>query len=294
MRFPLRRALAPVAVLAVLTTAACGGRDDNTALDQDTTLARDLARAGQDSAVQPELKDVPAESPASAPETKAAPRTPTRTPPRSTPPAAQPAPAQPAPSAPAPSGGTEVSKGEVGGERAMGSIPGGTVLNLSSTEKVCTNTNKVGDRFTATVDQNVVGTNGAIIPAGSRVVVELTELHRSENTRDQIVMGFRIVSITAGNRTYYPEAEVTTAAIERVRASSQGNDAKKVVGGAVAGAIIGQVIGKDRRGTLIGAAAGAAAGAGAAAATADYDGCVNTGAAISVRLTSNLMVAAGA
>lgn len=291
MRLSLRRALAPVAVLAVLSTAACGGRDDNTALDQDSTLARDLARAGEDSAVQPELKDVPAAPPASAPETKSAPRTPARSQPRPTPPASQPAPTA---SAPAPTGGTEVSKGEVGGERAMGSIASGTVMNLSSTEKVCTNTNKVGDRFTATVDQAVVGNNGAVIPAGSKVVVEVTELHRSENTRDQIVMGFRIVSITAGSKTYYPEAEVTTAAIERVRASSQANDAKKVVGGAVAGAIIGQVIGKDRRGTLIGAAAGAAAGAGAAAATADYDGCVNTGAAISIRLTSNLTVAAGA
>ena len=82
------------------------------------------------------------------------------------------------------------------------------------------------------------------------------------------------------------------AEIDRVRASSTGNDAKKVLGGAVAGAIIGQVIGKDRKGTLIGAAAGAAAGAGAAAVTADFDGCVDTGSAISIRLTNALTVAA--
>lgn len=286
MRSTFRRVLAPLAVLAMLTAAACGGRGDDTALDEDSALARDLARAGQDSAVQPALQDVPAAPPASAPATKSPPRTPTRSQPKATAPAAQPAPAAPT--------GTEVSKGAAGSERAMGSIASGTVLQLSSTEKVCTNTNKVGDRFTATVDADVQGTNGAVIPAGSKVVVELTELHRSENAQDKIVMGFRIVSVTAGGRTYYPEAEVTTASIERVRASSQGSDAKKVIGGAVAGAIIGQVIGKDRRGTLIGAAAGAAAGAGAAAVTGDYDGCVNTGAAISIRLTSPLTVAAGA
>jgi hypothetical protein len=45
---------------------------------------------------------------------------------------------------------------------------------------------------------------------------------------------------------------------------------------------------------LIGAAAGAAAGGAAAAATADFDGCVDTGSAITVRLTNALTVAAGA
>ena len=122
------------------------------------------------------------------------------------------------------------------------------------------------------------------------MVVEVTKLHRSENSNDKIEMGFRVVSLTIGDKTYFPDAEIVAAEIDRVRASSAGNDAKKVIGGAVAGAIIGQVIGRNRKGTLIGAAAGAAAGAGAAAATADYDGCVNSGAPITVRLTAPLTV----
>ena len=62
-------------------------------------------------------------------------------------------------------------------------------------------------------------------------------------------------------------------------------------GGAVAGAIIGQVLGKDRKGTIIGAAAGAAAGGAAAAATANFDGCVNNGAQITIKLNSAMTVA---
>jgi outer membrane lipoprotein SlyB len=106
-------------------------------------------------------------------------------------------------------------------------------------------------------------------------------------------MGFRVTSLSVGDKVYYPQAEVTAAQITRVRATSGSEDAKKVVGGAVAGAIIGQILGRDRKGTLIGAAAGAAAGGAAAAATADYDGCVDVGAPITVRLTAPLSVAAG-
>jgi hypothetical protein len=41
---------------------------------------------------------------------------------------------------------------------------------------------------------------------------------------------------------------------------------------------------------LIGAAVGAAAGAAAASSTSDYEGCVNAGSAIAVRLTGPLTI----
>jgi uncharacterized membrane protein len=81
-----------------------------------------------------------------------------------------------------------------------------------------------------------------------------------------------------------------SASIDRVRSQDRGDDAKKVIGGAAAGAIVGQVLGRNRKGTLIGAAVGAAAGAAAASSTSDYEGCVNAGAAIAVRLTGPLTV----
>ena len=168
----------------------------------------------------------------------------------------------------------------------------GTTMRLDAVNKVCTNTNKIGDRFTATVTEAVTGTNGVSIPAGADVTLELTELKRSENANDQIVMGFRVVSVAFGGKTYPLQADVQSAVIDRVRSTSGASDAKKVVGGAVAGAIIGQVLGKNRKGTLIGAAAGAAAGGAAAAATGNYEGCVNSGADIGLRLTSPVTITA--
>lgn len=264
------RAVLPVAFAALFV--ACAGRDDDTAATDSADTTRDVSVV-TDTAAQPQLKDVPASPPA------AAPSRPKSNPPRQQPPAATPAPTPSAPApAPAPTSGV---------------IASGTTLSLASGSKVCTNTNKVGDRFNASLSESVTGSNGVSLPAGSTVSIEVTELKRSEDSKTQIVMGFRVVSITANGRTYTPDAEVVTASIDRVRSQDKGDDAKKVVGGAAAGAIIGQVLGRDRKGTLIGAAVGAAAGAAAASSTSDYEGCVNAGAAIAVRLTGPLTVSLG-
>jgi hypothetical protein len=155
---------------------------------------------------------------------------------------------------------------------------------LSSNSRVCTNTHKVGQRFSATVSNTVTGSNGATIPAGATATVEITELNRSENVNDPVKMGFRVVSVTFGGRTYPIDATTTYANVDRVRNQPKNKDVQKVVGGAAVGAIIGQVLGKDTKSTVIGAATGAAAGAGAAAATANYEGCVPSGGRITITL----------
>lgn len=261
------RAVLPLALGALF---ACSGRDADTAAVDSADSARDVTVVPADTATQPQLKDVPASTPTTTP---SRPRT---NPPRTNPPASQPAPAPPAP---APTRGP-----------STGTIASGTSLALASGSKVCTNTNKIGDRFNATLSESVTGTNGVSLPAGSTVSIEITELKRSVDSKTNIVMGFRVVSITANGRTYTPEAEVVSASIDRVRSQDRGDDAKKVATGAAVGAVVGQVLGRNTKGTLIGAAVGAAAGAAAASSTSDYEGCVNQGASIAVRLTGPLTI----
>ena len=285
------RRITPLALTFALGVAACskGDNKSDTALAQDSALNRDLQLATGDSAAQPQLKDVP-----STPAPEPAPA-PTTSRPRPSKPATRPSTPAPAPKPDTPqrtSSGNTVSSGEKSSGGNVGAIASGTTLTLASASKVCTNTNKVGDRFTATTSEAVTGSNGATIPAGATVVLEVTKLKRSENANDNIEMGFAVRSIQFGGATYNVDADVTTASVERVRNSTKGNDAKKVIGGAVVGAVLGQVIGKDTKGTVIGAAAGGAAGAGAAAATANYEGCVNDGGKIVITLTSPLTVKA--
>ncbi|HKY96561.1 MAG TPA: hypothetical protein VJL35_01785 [Gemmatimonadaceae bacterium] len=295
----INRFSASLVLTLALIAGACSDKKADT-LAEDTSLNRDLQMANQDTSAQPALQDVPAtvepgtSGPvASAPTTSPSrPRssgtTTTRTPPRTTKPST-PAPA-PAPTTTA--SGNTVTKGSGGSERAVGTIPAGAEISLSSNSRVCTNTHKVGQRFSATVSNTVTGSNGATIPAGATATVEITQLDRSENANDPIHMGFRVVSVTFGGRTYAVDATTTYANVDRIRNQPKSKDVQKVVGGAAVGAIIGQVLGKDTKSTVIGAATGAAAGAGAAAATANYEGCVPTGGRITITLDNAATVQA--
>src|SRR5205085_3016318 len=130
-----------------------------------------------------------------------------------------------------PSGNTVTpTPGNAGaGERGtVGIIPAGTTLALRSNSKVCTNTNHVGERFTATLANAVTGTNGAAIPAGAQATVEITQLKRSENANDKIQMGFRVVSVTFGGHTYAVDATTESAEIARVRNEPASKDRQKV------------------------------------------------------------------
>jgi len=287
-----------LALGAALVLGACSDKKSDT-LAEDTSLNRDLQMANQDTTAQPALQDVPTSGTpsTSAPVTSAPtrvatrPRTTgtTRTPPRTT------TPRTTTPSAPTTTttaSGNTVTRGSSGSERALGSIAAGTEISLSSNSRVCTNTHKVGQRFSATVSNTVTGSNGATIPAGATATVEITELSRSENANDRIQMGFRVVSVTFGGRTYPIDATTTYANVDRVRNQPKSKDVQKVVGGAAVGAIIGQVLGKDTKSTVIGAATGAAAGTAAAAATANYEGCVPTGGRITITLDNAATVQA--
>jgi hypothetical protein len=294
---------APLALAVAFGLSACVDKKKDDTLAQDTTLNRDLQMANADTNAQPALKDVPAGtavSPApvtAAPRTSASRGTVVRTPARTTRARAAPTTgttgttATTATTATTSSGNT-VTRTSGGSERAVGMIAAGSTLNLASNSRVCTNTNRVGQRFTATVSETVSGSNGATIPAGATANIEITELKRSENVNDKVVMGFRVVSVSFGGRTYPVTATTTYANVDQIRNEPKSKDVQKVVGGAVVGAVIGQVLGRSTKGTVIGAAAGAAAGTAAAAATANYEGCVPSGGRITVSLDSSVQVQA--
>jgi hypothetical protein len=274
----ISRVTAPLALALALVAGACADKKPDT-LAEDTSLNRDLQMANQDTGAQPALQDVPATGgPTVAAPAATAPRstgTTTRTPARTTT-----APRTPTTTA----SGNTVTSSASGSERRLGTIPAGSEISLTSNTRICTNTNHVGDRFSATVSNSVTGSNGAVIPSGATATVEITELKRSENVNDEIRMGFRVVSVTFGGRTYPIQATTTYANVDRVRNQPKSKDVQKVAGGAVIGAVIGQVLGKDTKSTVIGAATGAAAGAGTAAATANYEGCVPSGGRLTITL----------
>jgi len=282
----MQRARAFVAfptVLVLVAVAACNGEKKNDTLAQDTTLNRDMQLANADTAAKPALKDVPA---ATTPTPSAATTKPrTTTPSRSTP-----SKSSNTPTKSTTASGNTVTRTPGAAEKPLGTIAAGTSIALTSNSRICTNTNHVGETVTATVANSVTGSNGAVIPAGAKASLEITELKRSENINDKIQMSFRVKSISFGGHTYPVTASVSSAQVDRVKNQPGSKDVQKVGTGAAVGAVVGQILGHSTKSTIIGGAVGAAAGAGAAATTANYEGCVPTGGNITIALQDPVQV----
>lgn len=295
---PIRSAA--ICAVTLLAVAACSKGDNKSgqdALAQDSSLTRDLRLANNDTAAQPQLKDVPTTPPPAAPRAAVVERkrVATSPPPRRPAPAPRPIAVAPAPVT-TPSGNTIVTapSNSANREGAVGIVSAGTNIALSSGQRVCTNTNSVGDRITASLAESVTGSNGVVIPAGATAVLEVTSLGRSNQAGENMNIGLIVRSIAYGGKTYPVNGEIVSAGVEKVKAPDN-NDATKVAGGAVVGAILGRILGgrSKTRGTIIGAAGGAAAGAVLAHQTEKYDACLPSGGRIVVRLDSPMSVQAG-
>lgn len=282
----MTRRLLP-ALLALASLAACA--DDKPALDAE--LARDLQLASVQPA-QPQLNDGPLDAPeAKAPAPVQQQRTPTQ---RATPARApQVQPRTPAPrvdtttlraQAPAPSVEVEQQSAPA---RFRG-IGAGISFGLNTGAQVCTN-NLPGDKIVATLPDAVYGEDGARIPAGSTVVLEVASVSPGASPEEARI-SLRVRSVVIDGEAHAVGGDVAlVSGLERGPATANNSDKKKVIGGAIAGAVIGQVMGRDTRSTVIGAAAGAAAGTAAAAATRKYHACLPAGS--SVRVTTSQPIA---
>jgi hypothetical protein len=217
---------------------------------------------------------------ASAPRPRPAPR-------RENPPAqvAQ-APREPAPRA------EEATPAPAPAAAPAGVIGAGSRIGMTINGRVCTNTALAGDKFTATVTSATVGSNGAIIPAGSIVVLEVASVERADPVENSRI-DFRVRAIDVNGSARAADGDVQTLASLEKAQTSGGNEKTKVIGGAVAGAVLGQIFGRSTKSTVIGAAAGAAAGTAAAHASRSTYACLPEGSALRLTLSQDLVMRRG-
>lgn len=288
--------------VAVLVGTACGGSDDQPALDE--SLSRDLNLAGAASSTAPiAFGDTAAEETSETPTPELGP---VATAPRRAPvPAPDPKP-KPTPTpqpAPRPERAPLPDPTPVEGEVAPAAFPApvpapvpapapapsrrellgiGSALVGTTSGEVCTTSNRPGDRVVMRLTSAVSGPDGARLEAGTPVLLELAA------TDSGLV--FRVKGVSVDGELYPVRA---TASIESEMKGSRvagGSDTKKVIGGAIAGAILGQILGKDTRSTVIGAAGGAAAGTIAARRSGTTEQCLPAGGTVRVVLVEPLIV----
>lgn len=284
-----------LSLVGILTFSA--GCRDRTPPAADSSLAQDLAMAQRPGPGPEVFNDAPigaaapaAPAPASPTPRPEPPRTsvsrPRPTPRRESPPApvAQ-APRQPATRAeePAPAEAPAPAGGVIGA---------GSRIGMTINGRVCTNTALAGDKFTATVTSPTRGTNGAMIPAGATVVLEVASVERADPVENSRVE-FRVRAIDVNGSAQQADGDVETLASLEKAQTAGGNERTKVIGGAVAGAVLGQIFGRSTKSTVIGAAAGAAAGTAAAHASRSTYACLPEGSALRLTLSRDLAVRRG-
>jgi hypothetical protein len=180
--------------------------------------------------------------------------------------------------------GTTPVAGTGTGRRSLGS---GTALVGRTDAEICSIANRPGDRFVATLVDDVSGPDGGRIPAGTPVLVEMAQPAPGQD------FAFRVKAVQVNGTLIPIEGSVRVEGTPTERRVSKGGEKEKVVTGAVVGAILGRVLGGGTKGTVIGAAGGAAAGTIAAARSGMTERCLPAGATLTVTLTSPLVLTQG-
>ena len=282
-----------LAALTLLAAAACGRGDRRDVASADS-LNRDLQLAPVDTTAT--LNDRPgadtaAMSPAPAPATPAP--TPAAKPaakpaPRPTPkpaPTPAPKPTAPAPSAaqPAPAPSPSAS--------ASAALAAGTSFTATTDAEIRSNKNKVGDEVTASVVNDVKDASGrVVIPAGSKVTLQVTAIHESENKSDSTgTLTLKPTSLAINGASQPLPASISGVKTQLQGRGTGAGDVAKVGAGTAAGAIVGRVLGGSTKGAIIGGVIGGAVGAQRAVETKDRDIVVPQGSSVTLKLDEKLV-----
>lgn len=136
-------------------------------------------------------------------------------------------------------------------------FPAGTTLTIRTTTEIDTDRNRVGDAFTATLDQPLMAGSQVVIPRGAEVKGRISEAKESGRLSGKSELALELTDVVVSGRTYI----IRTGEYTEVGSSRGRRTAATAGGGAALGAIIGAIAGGGK-GAAIGAGAGAAAGTG--------------------------------
>jgi type IV secretory pathway VirB10-like protein len=141
----------------------------------------------------------------------------------------------------------------------------GTVLSVELLETLSSENTEVGETFRARVSGDVRQDGRVVIPAGSEVVGEVTEVVPLRKVGGRAKLGIRFTDLVLPSGTSVP---IDASFVEQGK-SETGRDAATIGGAAAGGAILGRVLNKGDRskGAVIGAILGAAVGTAVASRT---------------------------
>jgi len=139
----------------------------------------------------------------------------------------------------------------------MVEVPAGTNLVVRMIDGLDSSKNQVGDRFRASLAQDLIVNGAVVAPDGTDVFGRLADDKEASKFTGKGELKIELTDISINNQSF----PITTSNYSVVGKSRTKNTAEKVGGGAALGAIIGAIAGGGK-GAAIGAGIGGAGGAG--------------------------------
>jgi hypothetical protein len=154
----------------------------------------------------------------------------------------------------------------------MRTLPVGTEIHAALDDSISSRRDSVGRTVTASVSENVTGTDGkTLIAAGTPVRLTITRLTPAKSKGSQGALVLRVEGVALNGQLQPVKADVRPVPRELQGRGVTGSDAAKVGVGAAGGAVLGRVLGGSTKGAVIGGVVGAAGGAVVASQTATRD-----------------------
>ena len=172
-------------------------------------------------------------------------------------------------------------------------LPAGTTMSVRLNESLGTVSSKEGDRFTGTLIDPVVATNGATaVPAGALVYGHVTGLHSATLPTEQSVIRLDFDSLSFNGRTYPFDASISNVTVKNEATNpTTSSTVKGAVTGAAAGAVLGAIVsGGDLSKIISGGLLGAAAGTVISLGTGGTQSVIPAGSTMTVRSTQNVQL----
>jgi hypothetical protein len=164
-------------------------------------------------------------------------------------------------------------------------VPDNTVLDVTLNTALASDTSRIEQRVNGTVSSPVVVDGVTVIPSGSSVSGNVTNVKESGKVKGRAQLAFSFNRLSVGGTTY----DIDTKPFSYVAESTKKDDAVKIGVGAGAGAVIGAIAG-GKKGAAIGSAIGGGAGTGVVLATDGKEIRLAEGRKLKVSLTNPLTI----
>jgi type IV secretory pathway VirB10-like protein len=161
-------------------------------------------------------------------------------------------------------------------------LPASSVIGLEIETTISSEKAEVEDRVNARVTRDVYADGRLAIPAGSRVLGNVTLVERGGKVKERARLGVRFHTLVIADGRQVP---LRTETIYRDGEPPANDSSRKIGGAAVGGAVLGAILGGGK-GAIAGATVGAGAGTAAVMAGGRKPATLTSGSVVTVKLAS--------